>query len=243
MATPSSQLQGYNQQQALLQLTPGLMHHGLQQNIQQSFRSPYLNGVPQNLSLKTSPVASTQLTPQASPAAVTSQIELGPLSASVPPEAQQFIHPDYFFQINMPELKKGVSNSSAVQGQGKIAVKEEPTPEKKCEETEQEPEQLETPADSSSGASVASIPDLSEDSATSNNFSPETFSPVGNTDMMSSNYNSSTEKSIPSLVIPHEHSIPPQDISGLAGFDDIYNFDGNLDWMLHDWNQDTYTYQ
>lgn len=233
--TPQMQTQGYNQAQAMLHLTPGMMH-----NIPQNFRSPYMSGAPHTLSMKIPPMTA-QLTPQSSPVTLPPQIDLGPLSASIPPEAQQFIGPGYSsLFMDVPELKK--HNTPDAGQKGQIAIKEEPKEE--AVEEEEEPEQLDTPAESPSGASCQSVPDLADDAASANNCSPEVFSPL-NTDMGSTgSFSSSSGKESSSLLIPNDHTISPTDSNlSMTGFDDMFNLnlDTNYEWMTsHDWTRDAF---
>lgn len=201
-----------------------------------------MNGPPHTLPMKAPPMSS-QLTPQASPVTLPPQIDLGPLSASIPPEAQQFIGTGYSsLFIDAPGLKK--HNTPDAGQKGQIAIKEEPTVDAVVEEEEEEPEQLDTPAESPSGASCQSVPDLADDAASANNCSPEVFSPL-NTDMGSAGSFSSTSGKEPSsLLIPNDHTISPTDSNlSMTGFDEIFNInlDTNFEWMIgHDWTRDAF---
>lgn len=234
--TPQMQAQGYNQAQAMLHLAPSFM----QNNISQNFRAPYMNGTPHTLPMKTSSMTTTQLTPQASPIALPPRIDLGPLSASLAPEAQQFLTSSYHFGMDVPQLKKHSSPDAGQKGQ--IAIKEEPKTEEDVEgeEEEPEPEQLDTPAESPSGASVQSVPDLADDAASANNCSPEVFSPL-TTDMVSGNFNISPNKESSSLLMPNDSAISLTD--GNLNFDAMFdlNFDANYDWLPNnDWTRDAF---
>lgn len=242
---PQLQTQGYNQAQAMLQLTPGLMHHGLQQHIPANFRPPFLSGAPNGISIKSSPITSTQLTPQPSPVALPHRIDLGPLSATIPPEAQQFIAPTYNFLggVDVPELKKPNSPDSGSKGQ--ISVKEEVKQGgKKSAQEDEEPSQLNTPAESPSGASIQSVPDLTDDAASTNNCSPESFTQL-NTDIISTGSFSSGIGKEPSILIPSDHTISPTEGShSLSGYEDVFNlnFDSNYEWTVnHDWTHDAFS--
>lgn len=236
---PQLQTQGYNQAQAMLQLTPGLMHHGLQQHIPANFRSPFLGNTPNGISIKNSPITSSQLTPQPSPVALPHQINLGPLSATIPPEAQQFIAPTYsFLGVDTPELKKPNPPDSGSKGQ--ISVKEEvKQSSKKSTQEDEEPAQLNTPAESPSGASVQSVPDLTDDGASANNCSPETFSPLNT--ISTSSFSSGLGKES-SILIPNDHTISLAEGShGLSGYEDMF-FDSSYEWPVnHDWTHDAFS--
>ncbi|KAF8424094.1 hypothetical protein EV426DRAFT_102519 [Tirmania nivea] len=227
--TPQMQAQGYNRAQAMLHLAPSMMHP-------QNFRSPY------TLSMKTAPMAPTQLTPQASPVTLPPQIDLGPLSASIPPEAQQFMGPGYSsLFMDVSELRK--HNTPDAGQKGQIPIKEE-VKEVVVVEEGQEPEQLDTPAESPSEASCQSVPDLADDAVSANNCSPEVFSPV-NADMGSAgSFSSSSSKEPSSLLLPNDHITSPTDSSlSMTGFDDIFNLnlDTNYEWMMgHDWTRDAF---
>lgn len=144
--------------------------------------------------------------------------------------------------MDVPGLKK--HNTPDAGQKGQIAIKEESKVEAVVEEEEEEPEQLGTPAESPSGASCQSVPDLADDTASANNCSPEVFSPL-NTDMGSTgSFSSSSGKGPSSLLIPNDHTISPTDSNlSMTGFDDIFNLnlDTNYEWMVgHDWTRDAF---
>jgi len=188
-------------------------------------------------------MTSTQLTPQPSPVALPHRIDLGPLSATIPPEAQQFIAPTYnFLGVDTPELKKPNPPDSGSKGQ--ISVKEEvKQSSKKSAQEDEEPAQLSTPAESPSGASVQSVPDLTDDGASANNCSPETFTPL-NTGIISTGSFSSGIGKESSILIPNDHTISLTEGSdGLSGYDMFnLNFDPNYEWPVnHDWTHDAFS--
>lgn len=143
--------------------------------------------------------------------------------------------------MDVPDLKK--HNTPDAGQKGQIAIKEEPKSED--EDDIEEPEQLRTPAESPSGASVHSVPDLTDDTVATEKYSPETFNSPLNTDIISTgSFSSSSGKEPSSLLMSIDNTISPTDSNlSMSGFDDMFNlnFDANYEWMINnDWTRDAF---
>lgn len=154
---------------------------------------------------KVSPATSGHGTPHPSPLPLTPTLDLGPLSASLPADVQQFLDPSY-----------GFLDYSTMQTPMSFAPKS-PVNNEKNGSQNQEPEQLRTPANSTKSI---------DEGSNAHPFSPDVFG--NSSDMMEKHQDVAHDGG---LQFSTDFFTGP---GGMQSYEELNNFDPSLDWM-QDW--------